>query len=435
MKVLLLAAGRSKRMKPITDKNFLMFLGKPLIQYQLELLHESGFDDLIVVGGNHNLEKIKNLAKSLKMKVEICEQEDLDLGMAGAVLAAKNKINNSPVLILSSNDVVEQSAFKLIKKAAKDAAAESFILGKEVKKYFPGGYLEIDKNGYIKNIIEKPEPGNEPSNLINLVVHLHKNPKKIVEYLEKVKSNKDDRYEVALAAMMKDGCKMRALEYKGFWQPIKYPWQIHNLFLHFIKSRKKSISKSAKIAKRAVINGNVIIGNNVKIYDNAVIDGPCYIGDNCVIATNALVRESNIGANCVIGFGSEIARSYLGDNVWTHCNYIGDSVIGNNVSFGSGTVIGNLRLDEQHVKVDYDGKKINTESAKFGAIIGDNVRVGINVSLMPGIKIGNNSFIGAGIVIAENIPDNTFVRGTWKLKMSENKFDKLKSRDQFKDKL
>lgn len=422
-------------MKPITDKNFLMFLGKPLIQYQLEMIHKSGFDDLIIVGGNHNFDKVKNLAKGLKMKVDFCEQENLDLGMAGAVLAAKNKIGSSPVLILSSNDVVEQSAFKLIKKASENGVAESFILGKEVKEYFPGGYLEIDKNGYIKNIVEKPEPGKEPSSLINLVVHLHKNPKKLVEYLEKVKSNKDDRYEVALTEMIKDRNKIQAVEYNGFWQPIKYPWQIHNLFLHFCKSIKKTIAKSAKISKRAVINSNVIIGNNVKIYDGAVIQGPCYIGDNSVIATNALVRESNIGKNCVIGFGSEIARSHLSDNVWTHCNYIGDSVIGNNVSFGSGTVIGNLRLDEQHVKVDYDGKKVDTGSSKFGVVIGDNVRVGINVSLMPGIKIGSNSFIGAGIVVAKNIPDSTFVRGKWELKMSENKFEKLKSRDSFKDKL
>lgn len=435
MKVLLLAAGRSKRMKPVTDKNFLNFLGKPLIQYQLELLHRSGFNDLVIVGGNHNLDKIKFLAKGLEMKVDICEQEDLDLGMAGAILAAKNKIGDNPVLILSSNDVVEQSAFKLIKKAAENGAVESFILGKEVKKYFPGGYLEVDKNGYIKNIIEKPEPGTEPSNLINLVVHLHKNPKKLVEYLKKVKSNKDDRYEVALSRMIKDGFKMRAIEYNGYWQPIKYPWQIHNVFLHFAGTHKKSIAKSAKIAKSAVVGGDVVIGNNVKIYDGAVINGPCYIGDNCVIATNALVRESNIGKNCVIGFGSEIARSYLGNNVWTHCNYLGDSVIGENVSFGSGTVIGNLRLDEHNVQVDFDGKKINTESAKFGAIIGDNVRVGINVSLMPGIKIGNNSFIGAGIVIAENIPDNTYVRGKWELKMSKNKFEEFKPRDSLKNKL
>ena len=51
MKVLLLAAGRSKRMKPIEDKNFLSFIGKPLIQHQLELIKSAGLNDVVIVGG------------------------------------------------------------------------------------------------------------------------------------------------------------------------------------------------------------------------------------------------------------------------------------------------------------------------------------------------------------------------------------------------
>ena len=67
-------------MKPIEDKNFLNFVGKPLIQHQLELLRESGLDDVVVVGGDHNLERIKTLGQELKMNVQVVEQEDLDLG-------------------------------------------------------------------------------------------------------------------------------------------------------------------------------------------------------------------------------------------------------------------------------------------------------------------------------------------------------------------
>ena len=150
MKVLLLAAGRSKRMKPIEDKNFLNFVGKPLIQHQLELLRESGLDDVVVVGGDHNLERIKTLGQELKMNVQVVEQEDLDLGMAGAVLAAKSFIDG-PVIIFSSNDIVDTSAFKAILEASKSDEAESFILGKKVHEYFPGGYLEIGRDGFIKN--------------------------------------------------------------------------------------------------------------------------------------------------------------------------------------------------------------------------------------------------------------------------------------------
>ena len=421
MKVIMLAAGRSKRMRPVEDKNFLSFLGKPLIVHQLEMLKKAGLSEIILVGGKHNLDKIKGLEKSLKMKIQIVEQKNLDLGMCGAVLAAKDLVKNGAVMVLSSNDVVEVKAFKLIMKAAEKGDAVSYLLGKKVSEYFPGGYLEIDKKGYIKNIVEKPEPGTEPSDLVNLVVHIHKDANELIRYLESANSKKDDLYEQALSEMMKDGVKMLAVEYAGFWQPLKFPWQVHSVFRYLFSQAEKKIPKSTKIAKRATINGEVILGENVKVFDGAVINGPCYIGDDTIVATNALVRDSNVGKNCVIGFSTEVARSYLGDEVWTHSNYIGDSVIGSNVSFGAGTVTGNLRLDEKNIQAHCDGKKIDTKTNKLGAIIGNNVRVGINASLMPGIKIGSGSFIGAGIVVPEDVAENSFVRGEWKLKISENR--------------
>ncbi|MEK7672807.1 MAG: sugar phosphate nucleotidyltransferase [Patescibacteria group bacterium] len=439
MKVLILAAGRSKRMYPVTDKNFLNFLGKPLIQHQIEIVKSAGFKDIILVGGEHNLAALMALAvelsKKLKLNIEVIEQENLDLGMCGAVLAAKNSIKNSPVIVFSSNDVVEAEAFKQIEKMSS-TLADSFILGKMVHQYFPGGYLKMDKSAYISEIIEKPEPGTEPSKMVNVVVHLHKKPEVLVKYLEKTKSKKDDLYEVALSKMMTDGIKMMAVEYDGFWQPVKYPWHIQNVFRFLMSKAKKSISKSAEIAKSAVINGQVIIGERVKIFDNAVINGPCYIGDDSVIATNSLVRDSNIGRGCIIGFSTEVARSFLSDEVWTHSNYIGDSVIGNNVSFGAGTVTGNLRLDEREVEISVDGKKLNAHTNKFGAMIGSHVRVGVNTSLMPGVRIGSGCFIGAGILVPEDIPENSFVRGTFELKISQNKTDvSAMRRDNLKKKL
>lgn len=436
MKVVMLAAGRSKRMKPVADKNFLNFLGKPLIQHQLEMLKTAGLDEVIIVGGNHNLDRIKKLGEGLKMKIRTCEQKNLELGMCGAILAAKKLIGGESIMVLSSNDIVEVKAFKIILQAAKKGISESYLLGKKVVEYFPGGYLEIDKKSLIKNIVEKPEPGTEPSDLVNLVVHIHKNPQRLIEYLEKVQSKKDDRYEQALAAMMKDGVKMQAVEYDGFWQPLKFPWHVHKVFHFLFNLAKTRIAKSVRISKNAVLNGKIIIGENVRVFDGATINGPCYIGDNSIVATNALVRDSNIGSNCVVGFSTEVARSCLGDEVWTHSNYIGDSVIGNNVSFGAGSVTGNLRLDEKNVQVNFEGKKIDAQTNKFGAVIGDNVRIGVNTSLMPGIKIGGGSFIGAGIVVPEDVSEKSFVRGEWKLKISENRENIAKiDRTNFRKKL
>ena len=436
MKALILAAGRSKRIAPIRDKNFLDFFGKPLLQHQIEALIRNGFKDLVVIGGKHNLQNIKELAKKVGKNISVIEQKDLELGMCGAVLSARSLIKNEPILIISSNDVVDDEAFKLILKSYKAGNADSYLLGKKVDTYFPGGYLKIGKNGFIQEIVEKPGEGKEPSNLVNLVVHIHQNSKKLIENLEKVKSKNDDKYEVALSNMIKDGLKVKAVKYEGFWQPIKYPWHVLNVFNQYFDGMKKSIDRSAKIAKNAIINGKVVIGKNVRIFDGAVINGPAYIGNNSIVATNALVRESYVGHGCIIGFSTEVARSYLQSNVWTHTNYIGDSIICNNVSFGSGAVTGNLRLDEKNIYVEVDGSRVDTRTNKFGLICGENVRVGINTSLMPGIKIGANSFIGAGIIVPENIPENSYVRGSWDLKISKNliKLDE-KNREEMKKKL
>ena len=175
------------------------------------------------------------------------------------------------------------------------------------------------------------------------------------------------------------------------------------------------------MAKSAKISGDVYIEDNVKVFDNAVIQGPAYIGAGTVIGNNAFVRESHIGQNCVIGFGSEVALSYIGNDVWLHNNYIGDSVIGNDAAFGAGAVTGNYRLDGGNVKVSAREGKMDTGRNKLGLIAGDHVRVGINTSFMPGVKVGANSFVGAGIMVSEDIPEGSFVRGEWKLKISKNK--------------
>jgi NDP-sugar pyrophosphorylase family protein len=422
MKVILLAAGRSKRLKPLEDKNFLEFLGKPLIQYQLEQLIASGLKDILLIGGRHNLDRLKKVAAGFRAKIQVAEQKNLDDGMAGAILSAEKFVKNEPVLIVSANDIVDKKAYEMMLKNSRDARFDSYILAKKVTKYFPGGYLKTKSNGLLTGIVEKPGAGREPGDLVNLVVHFHRESKELINILKKTNSKKDDRYEVTLDTLMKKGTKMKVVPYQDFWQPIKYPWDVLTVMDFFLMSLPKiSRRKGVKIAPSATIRGNVLLEEGVSVLENAVIIGPAYIGKNTVIASNTLVRNSMVGSDCVIGFGTEVARSYLGNQVWTHKNYIGDSVIGNDCSFGGGTVTGNLRLDEGNISLIIQGEKVDSGRQKFGIVTGEHVRCGINTSFMPGVRIGNNSFIGAGIVVSQDVPDQQFVYAKTELIMKENK--------------
>lgn len=404
MKVLLLASGRSRRVKPIEDKNFLRFNGKYLIEHQLDMLKLAGFDDILIVGGAHNLDRLN------KFGVPTVEQKDLDAGMAGAVLSAEELIGDEELFIVSSNDAVNLSAYQSMKEASK-SGADAYLLAYEVKEYFPGGYLKMEGER-ITGIVEKPETGTEPSNLINLVLHIHRKPKALFEKLKNISSPKDDRYELALDELMKEQ-NFEAVPYTGYWQAVKFPWHILDLMREFLGGLEPVIHPSAQIAKTAVINGPVVIEEGVKVFDHAVIQGPAYIGKNSVVANNALVRESMTGERCVIGYSTEVARSFIGDDCWFHSNYVGDAVLGDDVSFGAGAICANLRLDEKNIG--------DSGRNKLGPILGSHIRVGVQTSLMPGIHIGSNTQITSGLVIAQDIESDKYVSGKIELDIKDNR--------------
>jgi len=431
MKVLLLAAGRSKRAKPIEDKNFLRFCGEFLIQHQLASLKQAGFKEVIVMGGAHNLARLQEVAQPLG--AQVAEQQNLDNGMAGAILDAAELIGNDDIFIVSSNDVVDQKAYDLMFKASqtdpqrsegsqieknKSEAltnlADSYLLAYKVSEYFPGGYLRVDESdggdsNKITGIVEKPGEGNEPSNMVNVVLHLHKNPAALFDALRETSSDRDDRYEVALDKLMKER-KFQAVPYDGYWQPVKFPWHVLDLMQHFLANctagDQPQIDPSAEIAESAVIRGAVTIAAGVKVFDNAVIQGPAYIGEGSIVANNALVRGSILGARCVVGYSTEVARSFIGDDCWFHTNYIGDTVMGDNCSFGAGAICANLRLDEKEIKSATHATGRN----KLGPILGENIRVGVQTSIMPGIRIGSGTMISSGLTISQDIEPGKFVK-------------------------
>jgi UDP-N-acetylglucosamine diphosphorylase/glucosamine-1-phosphate N-acetyltransferase len=406
MKLVFLCGGVGKRMSPLSEDKFLLrFLGKTLLQYHIEQARKAGLNDFIVVGNPANIDRIKAVTQTISgIKLAFAVQEK-PLGMADALQAAQKLLSDEPIIVVNPNDVLDATAYTSIIQAHRKGSAASYMLACEVKDYFPGGYLVLGRGEGVRAIVEKPGKGNEPSNLVNVVVHLHTQPGQLWQHIAGAASEKDDIYERALSDMIGAGQAVKVVSYNGFWKAIKYPWDILYVTEHFLKQGGRSVSPKAKIAKTAVIEGDVVIEEGVKVLENAVIKGLCYIGRNSVIGNNALIRDnSHIGEGCVVGYGTEIKRCYIGDNCWFHRNYFGDSVIGNDCSFGAGTVSANLRLDNGNIKVRVGDEDIDTGSNKLGAIVGDGVRTGIHVGIMPGVRLGAGCFVGPHVCLTEDLP-------------------------------
>ncbi len=432
MKVVFLCGGIGKRMFPIAEDKFLLnFVGKTLLQHQMDIAQKAGFNQLIIIGNPANMEQLEQISKLTSgVKIELALQKRA-LGIADALKSAEPFLDKD-IIVVNPNDVFTASTYTRLLQESNKKSAASYLLGYEVTDYFPGGYLAVNSANELKHIVEKPKPGKEPSNLVNILVHLHTEPKKLLKYIKNVKTTRDDVYECALDNLVKDGYKIKVVPYTDFWAPIKYPWHVFDVVKYFLDITQPQISASASISAKATIEGKVIIGDNVRVLENAAVRGPAYIGPNSIIGTNALVRDySHIGADCVVGYSTEVKGSYIGDGCWFHSSYVGDSIIGKNCSFGAGTVLANFRFDEQNISATVANQAIDTGRDKFGAIIGDNCKTGVNVSIMPGIKIGPNSIVSAHVCLVKDLGPDKIVLAEPRYRILPNpvKFDETKRKE------
>jgi len=422
VKAVFLCGGRGKRMFPITEDKFLLdFLGKPLLEHQIKVACEAGLSHFVIIGNPENIAKIEQITKKIPgVKVDLALQKEPS-GIADALKSAEPFLHGQ-FLVINPNDVFSSSAYTKIITEAEKASASSHILGYQVQNYFPGGYLQVNSQNELLHIVEKPNPGEEPSNLVNILIHCHKNSEELLRYIDTTQTTRDDVYECALDSMVNGGHKIKVILYSDFWAPIKYPWHIFKVLEYFLDNAQPYISSSARISDKSNIEGKVILSDNVKVLENAVIRGPVYIGANSIIGNNALVRDySHIGSNSVIGYSTEVKHSYIGDNCWFHSNYVGDSIVDDNCSLGAGTVLANFQLDERNIQIKVGNSLVDTGYDKLGAIVGRGCRIGVNASLMPGVRVGSDSFVGPQVCLHKDLRANKIVLPKSQYYVKDNK--------------
>lgn len=110
-----------------------------------------------------------------------------------------------------------------------------------------------------------------------------------------------------------------------------------------------------------------------------------------------------------IGNACEIKNTIIMDKTHVgHLSYVGDSIICERCNLGAGTIIANYRFDSKSVKMKIKNEIIDSKRRKLGAILGDDVKTGIHTILLPGVKVGNNSWISVNYIVDRDLPDNTY---------------------------
>ena len=145
------------------------------------------------------------------------------------------------------------------------------------------------------------------------------------------------------------------------------------------------------------IENNVAIHRSAIVESGAVIKDPAIVGPDCFIGANAYLRAGVYLDSCVvIGPGSEVkASAIMSNSHLAHFNFVGDSVIGQNVNLEAGAIVcnhWNERVDKQ-IRLIHKDTIIETGLEKFGALVGDGCKIGANAVLSPGTILAGKTVV------------------------------------------
>ena len=167
MQAVILAAGLGKRLKPLTDKvpkPMVEVGGRPILEYTFSIL-PGVIDEVILVVGHKKEKIIEHFGDAYNnLPIKYVEQHDLN-GTAGALELTRPHLRPGLFLFLYGDDLYHPEDL-----AEVVASTEPVVLVKEVENPSQFGVCLVDEDGYLVDLIEKPE--HSPSNLVNPGVYL-----------------------------------------------------------------------------------------------------------------------------------------------------------------------------------------------------------------------------------------------------------------------
>lgn len=407
MKGVVLAAGLGVRLKPFTltrPKVMIPVGGAPLLEWTLRRLRGAGVREILII--THHMDNlIKDYFGSgskLGLKLIFARQERV-LGTADAFRVAEDFVEGEEFLGLNGDLYLSPGTIERVLEGHREGEVTMAVVPVETPSRY--GIVTLE-GGLVRGLVEKPEPGREPSRLANAGIYIF--PHWIFEWIRRTPSSSRGEYEIteSLRMMMEAGETIRAVEIApDSWLEIGYPWKLLEANERILRTLEHRVE--GDLEGGAVIISPVRIGKGTRVRSGSYIEGPVLIGEGCDIGPNCYIRpHTSIGSGVRVGNGCEVKNSIVMDGTHiSHLCYVGDTVIGERCNLGAGTITANLRFDGRDVEVRVEDRVISSGRRKLGAFIGDEAQTGVNVSLMPGVKIGPRAWIAPGLTVYEDIPE------------------------------
>ena len=426
-----MAAGEGTRMKSGRAKVLHAVLGRPMIGHVLDLCRRLEVKRTVVVVG-YQAEAVKEACAGAPVEFVLQAEQR---GTAHAVQQAAEALKGftGTVLVLSGDVPLlkEETVRGLLAHHEKKRAAATMLTATLPN---PTGYGRVirARAGQVHRVVEEVEanPRERQVREVNAGVYAFAAPALLRALIEVRTSRVKGEFYLpdVLAGLRRRRQKVEALGAADAGEVLG------------INTRAELAAAVAVLRQRVLdrlmregvtvldpsstyVDATVSIGRDTVLYPNVTLEGQTAIGEGCVIYPGSRLRDTRLGNGVTIldgcllteseiadacslgpyahlrpgsrlkkkakvGNFCEVKKSVIGEGSKVpHLTYIGDTVMGDRVNIGAGTITCN-----------YDGY------AKHQTVIEDEAFVGSNVNLVAPVKVGKGSVIAAGSTVGQEIP-------------------------------
>jgi len=377
-------------MAPLTAnvaKPMLPVAGEPLVGHAAETAVETGASRLVVVVGYRGEDVREYFGDEFRgVPVTTVEQES-QRGTADAVRAAAPELDDGEPFVVLNGDALHDER-GLEELYGNGPAVGSFRVD-DPSSY---GVLHTSDDGSrVTGVTEKP--ADPPSDLVNTGAYVF--PAAAQAWLDVGES---ERGELELTDVLERACERVDVTPVAFdrWLDVGRPWEL--LEANEWKLGELDRRIDGDVHEDADLRGDVVVEEGAEVDAGVVVEGPALVREGASIGPNAYVRGATLlGRDASVGHSVEVKNSVFSAGATAgHLAYVGDSVLGRDVNLGAGTKVANLRHDDQPVEVVVKGERTSTGRRKFGVVLGDDAKTGINTSLNAGVKLDSEGYTMPG---------------------------------------
>jgi len=427
LNIVILAAGKGKRMHSELPKVLHPLAGRPLLQHVLDTAIQFAPGKTCVVYG-HGGEAVPQAMAQYAASFAL---QDPQLGTGHAVQQALPHLDGDLTLVLYGDVPLIQSA--TLQKMFVQPDALTLLT---IHLSNPAGYGRIvrDAAGNVSSIVEEKDATAEQRTIREVNTGILAVPNRLLhDWLARL-SNKNAQGEYYLtdivAMAVAQGVAVHTVHPAHAWEVMGVNSKVQLAELERIWQHEQAqqlLVQGVTLADpaRLDVRGKLECGRDVEIDVGCIFEGDVHLGNSVRVGAYSIIRNSRIAAGTHIEPYSHIDQAEIGDNCRigpyarlrpgsklhndvhignfvevknseiaagskaNHLSYIGDSSVGSRVNIGAGTITCN-----------YDGAN------KHRTVIEDDVFIGSNTQLVAPVKIGHGATIGAGSTITRDAPEN-----------------------------